>query len=160
MHQHTKQSNWQFYLLTEIEDLKRKIEEYVQDSKFKEKSLMQLQHQIEIITQERINRQRHFHVKISHLINQSVETFLMHSPIKTFWIQSTQIHILYGNVFDVLCSELTLNNERDRLQSQITKAHLEQKTLTTSNEVLETTLQKKDQHLSDLNQRLQESASK
>ena len=75
-------------------------------------------------------------------------------------MQSTQIHILYGNVFDVLCSELTLNNERDRLQSQITKAHLEQKTLTTSKEVLETTLQKKDQHLSDLNQRLQESASK
>ena len=56
MHQHTKQSNWQFHLFTEIEDLKRKIEEYVQDSKLKEKSLMQLQHQIEIITQERINR--------------------------------------------------------------------------------------------------------
>ena len=55
--------------------MKRKIEEYVQDSKLKEKSLMQLQHQIEIITQERINRQRHFHVKISHLINQSIETF-------------------------------------------------------------------------------------
>ena len=57
--------------------MKRKIEEYVQDSKLKEKSLMQFQHQIEIITQERINRQRHFHVKISHLINQSVDTFLV-----------------------------------------------------------------------------------
>ena len=68
--------------------------------------------------------------------------------------------MLCENVFNVFCSELTLDNERDRLQSQITKAHLEQKTLTTSKEVLELTLQKKDQHLSDLNQRLQESASK
>ena len=97
------------------------------------------------------------------MINQSIETFPCAMCItlsKRFECNPQKIHILCGNVFDVLCSELTLNNERDRLQSQITKAHLEQKTLTTSKEVLELTLQKKDQHLSDLNQRLQESASK